>query len=102
MSTNNICFLQKNKNSTEGGVIPAWGQGSWDSINTSLEHKIDVKVTSTRCVMSEDVEEKHYARFEGANNYSWQIDYSAAAGHIPEFYSGSHTWCTDTDKLVLH
>ena len=29
-----------------------------------------VKVTESRCVLSGDVEEKHYARFEGSTNYS--------------------------------
>ena len=41
-------------------------QGSWNSINMSLERKI----TGTRCMLSEDVKEKHYARFEGSSNYS--------------------------------
>ena len=57
------------KNSAEGGVAPIWGgQGSWDSINT---YKIQVKFTGSRCVLSEDAKEKHYARFEGSSNYSW-------------------------------
>ena len=35
-----------------------------------LECKIWVKITGSRCLLSEDVEEKHYARFGGSSNYS--------------------------------
>ena len=32
--------------------------------------RMKVNVTGSRCLLSEDVEEKHYARFEGSTNYS--------------------------------
>ena len=37
------------------------------NLSTLLERKICVKVTRSRCVLSEDVEEKHYARFKGSS-----------------------------------
>ena len=39
------------------------------NLSKSLKCKIYVKVTGSRCVLSEDVEEKHYARFEVSTNY---------------------------------
>ena len=32
---------------------------------------MQVKVTESSCGLSDDVEEKRYARFEGSTNYSW-------------------------------
>ena len=40
---------------------------SWVSINT---YNIQVKVSGSKCMLSEDVEEKQNARFEGFSNYS--------------------------------
>ena len=40
------------------------------NLSKSLEHKIWVKVTGSRSLLSEDVVEKHYARFDSSSNYS--------------------------------
>ena len=42
-------------------------QGLTRNLSKSLEHIIQVNATGSREVLKEDVEEKHYARFEGSS-----------------------------------
>ena len=45
-------------------------QGFTRNLSKSLECAIYVTVTRSRCMLSEDVEKKHYARFDVSTKYS--------------------------------